>query len=64
MYKYCFQSNYRFYFLIKLDIPLMSYKTQILKVNILMAVDAIHNILARCSKSIGSLQKNHSELVK
>jgi len=42
----------------------MSYKTQILKVNILMAVDAIHNILARCSKSIGSLQKNHSELVK
>lgn len=54
MYKYCFQSNYRLHFLIKLDVPRMSYKTQILKVNILMAVDVIHNVLARCSKSIGS----------
>lgn len=36
----------------------MLYKTQILKANIFMAVNAIHNMLARCSKSIGLLQIN------
>jgi len=36
----------------------MSYKTQILKVNILMDVKVIHNVLARCCKAIGSLQIN------
>jgi len=55
MYKYSLQSNYRLYFLIKHDGPRMSYKMQILKVNILMAVNFIHNMLARCSKSIRSL---------
>ena len=58
MYKYAFPSNYRWYFLIQHDAPLMSCKTQILKVNVLMAVNVIHNTLARCTKSTGSLQIN------
>ena len=33
----------------------MSYKMQILKVNILMAVNVVHNMSARRSKFIGSL---------
>jgi hypothetical protein len=42
----------------KHDVPRMSYKTQIFKVNIMMVVNFVHNILARCSKFIGSLQIN------
>jgi hypothetical protein len=39
----------------------MSYKTQILKVNILMNVNVIHNKIARCSKSTVSFIINATQ---